>query len=72
MQTSTQWRWERGLGGTTTDCLNVLSPKNRNQDISITLLVGFEAGMQLVEQFQLRKLDESRYNTNLVSGRNIV
>lgn len=53
MQTSTQWKWERELGGSTIDCLNVLSPKNRKQDISITLLVGFKAGMQLVEQFQL-------------------
>ncbi|PVH92350.1 hypothetical protein DM02DRAFT_575900 [Periconia macrospinosa] len=53
MQTSNQWKWERELRGSTTDCLNVLSPKSRNQDISITIVVGFKAGMQLVEQFQL-------------------
>ncbi|KAL5375716.1 hypothetical protein PMIN02_011972 [Paraphaeosphaeria minitans] len=49
MQTSNQWKWERQLEGSTTDCLNLLSPKNRNQDISITIVVGFKAGMQLVQ-----------------------
>lgn len=53
MQTSNQWKWERQLEGSTTDCLNLLSPKNRDQDISINIVVGFKAGMQLVDQFHL-------------------
>ena len=28
-------------------------PKNRSQDISITLLVGHEKGLELIEKFQL-------------------
>ena len=54
VQSSRQWRWERNLGGrSTTDCLNALIPKNRSQDISITLLVGHEKGLELIEKFQL-------------------
>jgi hypothetical protein len=52
---SKQWKWERELGGVTTDCLNILSPKNRHQDISITIMVGFEAGMKLVDDLDLKK-----------------
>jgi hypothetical protein len=55
IQKSKQWKWERELGGATTDCLNILSPKNRDQDISITIMVGFEEGMQLVEDLDLKK-----------------
>lgn len=54
VQSSRQWRWERDLGGkSTTDCLNALIPKNRSQDISITLTVGHEKGLDLIEKFQL-------------------
>lgn len=55
VQSSQQWKWERGIGGRllTTDCLNALAPKNRNHDISITLWVGFEEGTKLIEEFQL-------------------
>jgi len=54
VQSSRQWRWERNVGGrSTTDCLNALIPKNRSQDISITLLVGHEKGLELIEKFQL-------------------
>jgi hypothetical protein len=48
IRSSQQWTWERSYGGSTTDCLNVLSPKNRDQDISITIRVGFEEGTKLV------------------------
>ena len=54
VQSSRRWRWERNVGGrSTTDCLNALIPKNRSQDISITLLVGHEKGLELIEKFQL-------------------
>ena len=54
VQSSQQWKWERNIGvGLKTDCLNALAPKNRSQDISITLLVGFEKGTRLIEKFQL-------------------
>ncbi|PSN59050.1 hypothetical protein BS50DRAFT_509234 [Corynespora cassiicola Philippines] len=54
IQSSKQWKWERALGGSTTDCLTVLSPKNQNQDISINILVGFEEGTQLLKNLQLK------------------
>ncbi|EHA26122.1 hypothetical protein ASPNIDRAFT_52063 [Aspergillus niger ATCC 1015] len=54
---SRQWEWERNVGGggikATTDCLNVLVPEDRNQDISITLLVGHEQGLALIEKASL-------------------
>lgn len=53
MRSSNQWKWERTIGGLTTDCLNALAPKNRSQDISINVLVGFEEGTQLIEKLQL-------------------
>jgi hypothetical protein len=54
VQSSHQWKWERNLGGRAiTDCLNALVPENRNQDISITLLVGHEKGLELIIKFQL-------------------
>ena len=53
IQTSQQWKWERSIGGLTTDCLNAMAPKNRSQDISVNLLVGFEKGTQLIEELQL-------------------
>jgi len=53
VQSSQQWIWERSLGGLTTDCLNVLVPENRSQDISITLSVGHMRGLGLIRRFQL-------------------
>ncbi|EAS29994.3 uncharacterized protein CIMG_08740 [Coccidioides immitis RS] len=51
IQSSYQWNWERTVGGAdTTDCLNALVPKNRSQDISITLSVGHENGVELIEE----------------------
>lgn len=53
IQRSDQWYWERTVGGTdTTDCLNALVPKNRGHDISITLLVGHEDGLKLIEELE--------------------
>jgi len=56
VQTSLQWGWERGLGGLTSDCLNAIVPKNRSEDISLTLRVGHEQGLELIEKFQLRSM----------------
>ncbi|KAH3208789.1 hypothetical protein KXV77_009019 [Aspergillus fumigatus] len=53
VQNSEQWLWERTVGGTnTTDCLNALVPKNRGQDISITILVGHEDGLKLIQDLE--------------------
>ncbi len=52
LQSSQQWKWERDLGGLTTDCFNALAPKNR-RDISLSFLVGFEKGVQIIEMFQM-------------------
>lgn len=59
VQNSNQWIWERVVGGTarkTTDCLNVLVPENRNQDITITLLVGHEKGLEVIERLKLASM----------------
>jgi hypothetical protein len=55
VQSSHQWKWERNLGGLTIDCLNALVPANRH-DISITLVVGHEKGLELIDKFMLRTL----------------
>ena len=39
-----------------TDCINALTPKDWSQDMSITLIVGGEKGMELVEKFNLRRV----------------
>ncbi|KAJ6037694.1 hypothetical protein N7444_010399 [Penicillium canescens] len=53
LQSSHQWQWERTVGGTgTSDCLNILVPKNRDQDVSITLLVGHESGLRLIHELE--------------------
>ncbi|EAS30004.3 uncharacterized protein CIMG_08750 [Coccidioides immitis RS] len=59
IQNSNQWIWERTVGGNereTTDCLNVLVPEDRNQDISITLVVGHEKGLELIEKLKLASI----------------
>lgn len=59
IRASEQWKWERSVGGRpTTDCMNALVPMHRSQDISITLLVGYEKGLELVEKFELRTIRE--------------
>jgi hypothetical protein len=52
IQASTQWKQERNTGGLTTDCLIALIPRSQNDDISITLLVGHERGLELINQLQ--------------------
>jgi hypothetical protein len=39
-----------------TDYLNALILKNRSQDISITLLVGYKKGLELIKKFQLTSM----------------
>ena len=50
---SNQWKWERNVGGKTTDCLIAIVPEDRSQDISITLSVGYIEGLEVIETFQL-------------------
>lgn len=60
MERSKQWKWERqlfannvirsgGIGVDTTDCLSAFVPKDRNHDVSITIMVGHEAGVTLID-----------------------
>ncbi|KAL4755869.1 uncharacterized protein BDW70DRAFT_33765 [Aspergillus foveolatus] len=53
VKSSHQWKVERALGETTTDCLTAIIPKDATRDISITLWVGAEAGHQLNNKFNL-------------------
>jgi hypothetical protein len=59
MGTSKQWKWERQIFGNnaagtsvasvdSTDCLNVFVPKDPSHDVSVTLMVGYEAGLALI------------------------
>lgn len=55
VQSGHQWKWERNIGvRSTTDCLNALIPKDRSQDISITLLVSYEKGLDLIKLLKLK------------------
>jgi len=54
IRSSKQWTWERNLAmGSKTDCLNVLVPRDRSHDISITLLAGWKEGQQLIRLLEL-------------------
>lgn len=61
IESSEQWKWERRivaerLGSSdadTTDCLNFFVPKDRSQDISITLVVGRRAGFDLIYEAEV-------------------
>jgi hypothetical protein len=54
VKSSSQWRWEHEVSESrVTDCVTALIPKDRNLDISINLLVGFEKGTKLIEKLQL-------------------
>lgn len=59
MGSSKQWKWERQLfkdnvirSGEVvvdrTDCLSIFVPKDRSHDVSVTLMVGHEAGVALI------------------------
>lgn len=59
IESSEQWKWERRifaennerLGGSVadrTDCLHFFVPKDRSHDVSITLMVGRDAGLDLI------------------------
>jgi hypothetical protein len=59
MGSSKQWKWERrvfqdnvrrseAVGIDRTDCMTVFVPKNRHDDVSVTLMVGYEAGVALI------------------------
>jgi hypothetical protein len=50
---SRQWQMERNLGMSTTDCLTAIIPPEPDQDISISLTVGYDAGFQVADMFNL-------------------
>ncbi|PYH96030.1 hypothetical protein BO71DRAFT_190269 [Aspergillus ellipticus CBS 707.79] len=54
IRTSNQWKMEKAMNDHTTECLNMLIPKGRHEDVSITLWVGQKEGLQLLETFQLQ------------------
>lgn len=53
MQTSHHWKLERSLGEPTTDCLTTMTPIDPTQDMSITLWVGPESGVQMIKVLNL-------------------
>lgn len=58
VQDSQQWRWERYIGTTvTTDCMNVLLPRDPGKDMSITFLAGFDEGLSLIKQLSLKLIE---------------
>lgn len=54
VQTSHLWRTERAAGEPRTDCLTTMIPRDENEDISITLWVGQQAGMELLNVLRLQ------------------
>lgn len=44
IQSSHQWRKERGLGESTTNCWTTMIPRDPNEDISITIWLGRRDG----------------------------
>jgi hypothetical protein len=59
MGSSKQWKWERqlfenntmglrGVGVDKTDCLTIFVPKDPSHDVSVTLVVGHQAGLALI------------------------
>lgn len=54
IRSSKQWQWERAVGqNEVTGCITALAPKDRNIDISLNMLVGFEMGNKLIEELRL-------------------
>uniref|UniRef100_A0A093UXX3 Uncharacterized protein n=1 Tax=Talaromyces marneffei PM1 TaxID=1077442 RepID=A0A093UXX3_TALMA len=54
MQTSQLWRTERVGLEPTTNCLTMMIPQDENADISITMWVGQQAGMELLKVLELQ------------------
>ncbi|KAF4949720.1 hypothetical protein FSARC_13413 [Fusarium sarcochroum] len=52
---SKQWSWKRRTGGSTTDCINGLSPRDRG-DMSLQLLLGFKEGTKIMEQLRMQAI----------------
>jgi hypothetical protein len=63
MGSSKQWKWERQffqdnvtrsgtVGVDRTDCWSVFVPKDRSHDVSITLMVGHESGVALIDEME--------------------
>jgi hypothetical protein len=54
VQNSRLWKWERSQGLETTGCLATLFPKDRIQDVSVTLWVGHDDGYWLNDMLGLQ------------------
>lgn len=54
IQTSRLWRTERVALEPTTECLTTMIPEDENADISITMWVGQEAGIELLKVLELQ------------------
>ncbi|EFY87395.1 hypothetical protein MAC_06503 [Metarhizium acridum CQMa 102] len=53
VQASNQYKWERQTGGSTTDCIQGLTPRNRG-DITLQLLLGFDEGTEVMEELEMQ------------------
>jgi hypothetical protein len=62
IQNSQQWRKEREMGETTTDCLTAMIPEDPDQDISISLWVGRREGLQMNEMIMLQRTWSAWHN----------
>lgn len=51
---SKQWKLEKCLGESTTECLTVLVPEGESEDISITLWVGRREGFRISDTLMLK------------------
>jgi hypothetical protein len=51
---SNQWKLERSLGESTTECVTVLIPEGQAEDMSVTLWVGRWEGYRMLDAFMLK------------------
>lgn len=66
IQNSRQWKKERELGESTTDCLTAMIPEDPDQDISITLWVGRVEGLQMNEMIMLQRTWSALHSHSLL------
>jgi len=61
IQSSRLWITERQAGEPRTECLTAMIPRDENADISITLWVGQQAGVQLLDSLNLQPMWSSSH-----------
>lgn len=44
----------REVGVDRTDCLNFFVPKDPSHDVSVTLMVGYEVGLALIDEIEVQ------------------